>query len=99
QRHLLPALAGPFPRQEVRDRLELAMLHLPGDVPVSIPSALVRQRPDVRAAEANLHSTSALVGVAIANRLPNITLTANAGSTAFDISKLFSPHTGFWTLA
>jgi len=99
QRHLLTALAGRFPSQEVSERFELAMLHLPRDVPVSIPSALVRQRPDVRAAEANLHSTSALVGVAIANRLPNITLTANAGSTAFDISKLFSPHTGFWTLA
>jgi NodT family efflux transporter outer membrane factor (OMF) lipoprotein len=99
QRHLLTALAGRFPSQEVSERFELATLHLPRDVPVSLPSALVRQRPDVRAAEANVHSASALVGVAVANRLPNITLTANTGSTAFDISKLFSPQTGFWTLA
>jgi NodT family efflux transporter outer membrane factor (OMF) lipoprotein len=60
---------------------------------------LVSQRPDIRAAEANVHSTSALIGVAIANRLPNITLSATDGSQAFDIGKLFSPGTGFWTLA
>ena len=53
----------------------------------------------MRAAEANLHSASARIGVAVANRLPNVTLTANAGSTAFDISKLLSPETGFWTIA
>ncbi len=99
QRHLLTALAGRFPSQEVSERFELAMLQLPRNLPVSLPSNLVRQRPDVRAAESNVASASALVGVAIANRLPNITLTANAGSTAFEITKLFSPQTGFCTLA
>ena len=59
----------------------------------------MRQRPDVRAAEANLHATNAQIGVAIANRLPQITLTGNAGSTASAMSQLFSPGTSFWMIA
>jgi len=99
QRHLLTALIGRLPSQEpTRSKFTLEALRLPRDLPVTLPSALVSQRPDIRAAEANVHSTSALIGVAIANRLPNITLSANDGSQAFDISKLFSPGTGFWTL-
>jgi len=100
QRHLLTALIGRLPSQEpTRDKFTLESLRLPRDLPVTLPSTLVLQRPDIRAAEANVHSTSAQIGVTIANRLPNITLSANDGSLAFDISKLFSPHTGFWTLA
>ncbi len=99
QRHLLAALAGRFPSQEPAEKFELAALHLPRDLPLSLPSKLVRQRPDVRAAEANLQSASAQIGVAIANRLPNITLTANDGSTAFRFAELFSPGTGLWALA
>jgi len=99
QRHLLTALIGRLPSQEpTRKKFTLESLRLPRDLPVTVPSTLVSQRPDIRAAEANVHSTSALIGVAIANRLPNITLSANDGSQAFDISKLFSPGTGFWTL-
>jgi NodT family efflux transporter outer membrane factor (OMF) lipoprotein len=66
---------------------------------VSVPSALVEQRPDLRAAEANLHAASAAIGVAIANRLPNITLTADAGTSATTLDRLFTPGTGFWDLA
>jgi NodT family efflux transporter outer membrane factor (OMF) lipoprotein len=100
QRHLLTALIGRLPSQEpTRKKFTLASLRLPRDLPVTVPSTLVSQRPDIRAAEANVHSTSALIGVAIANRLPNITISATDGSQAFDISKLFSPGTGFWTLA
>jgi NodT family efflux transporter outer membrane factor (OMF) lipoprotein len=99
QRHLITALVGRLPSQEpTRSKFTLESLRLPRDLPVTLPSTLVSQRPDIRAAEANVHSTSALIGVAIANRLPNITLSANEGSQAFDISKLFSPGTGFWTL-
>jgi NodT family efflux transporter outer membrane factor (OMF) lipoprotein len=99
QRHLLTALIGRLPSQEpTRSTFTLDSLRLPRNLPVTLPSTLVSQRPDIRAAEANVHSTSALIGVAIANRLPNITLSANEGSQAFDISKLFSPGTGFWTL-
>jgi len=53
----------------------------------------------VRAAEANLHAASAQIGVAVANRLPNVTLTADTGSTALAIDKLFSPNTGFWEVS
>ena len=53
------------------------------------------QRPDVLQAEANLHAAGAQIGIAIANRLPNITLSANAGGTALSIDKLFSSGTGF----
>ena len=73
-RHLLAVLLGNFPSAQPRESFRLADLHLPRDLPVSCPSDLVRQRPDVQAAEANLHSASAQVGVAIANRLPNFTL-------------------------
>ena len=57
------------------------------------------QRPDVRAAEANVHATNAQVGVAIANRLPAITLSGNAGSTAFAVSQLFNSGTNAWLIA
>jgi NodT family efflux transporter outer membrane factor (OMF) lipoprotein len=56
----------------------------------------VAQRPDVLQAEANLHDASAKIGIAIANRLPNIALTANAGSTAAAMDQLFTSGTGFW---
>jgi NodT family efflux transporter outer membrane factor (OMF) lipoprotein len=59
---------------------------------------LIEQRPDVRAAEANLQSYSAQIGVAIANRLPNITLTGNPGSTALAMNQLFTPGTEFWVV-
>ncbi|MDE2308040.1 MAG: TolC family protein, partial [Xanthomonadaceae bacterium] len=63
-----------------------------------LPSALVEQRPDVRQAQANMHAASAQVGVAIANRLPNISLSANVGSTAVAIDQVFKSGTGFWSV-
>jgi len=97
-RDLLAVLAGRFPNQSLADNFELASLQLPEEIPVSLPSQLVAQRPDVLQAEANLHAASAQIGIAIANRLPNITLTADAGSTALSFDKLFSSGTGFWGL-
>jgi NodT family efflux transporter outer membrane factor (OMF) lipoprotein len=99
QRHLLSALTGGLPNQEPPEKFTLAGLKLPRGLPVSVPSQLVQQRPDLRAAEENLHSASALIGVAVANRLPNVTLTANVGSAAPMIAQLFSPGTGSWSLA
>jgi NodT family efflux transporter outer membrane factor (OMF) lipoprotein len=93
---LLAVLAGRFPSQAPDEKFELASLKLPEDLPVSLPSALVAQRPDVLQAEANLHDASAKIGISIANRLPNIVLTANAGSTAAAMSQLFTSGTGFW---
>jgi NodT family efflux transporter outer membrane factor (OMF) lipoprotein len=99
QRDLLTELAGRFPSQEVEEHFDLAGLQLPFDLPVSLPGKLIEQRPDVRAAEASMHSASALIGVAVAARLPQITLTATAGNSANSASNLFTPGTNFWTVA
>ena len=95
-RDQLAVLAGRFPSQAPAVNFDLATLQLPQDLPVSLPSSLVAQRPDVLQAEANLHDASAKIGIAIANRLPNIVLTANAGSSAAQMSQLFTEGTGFW---
>jgi len=97
-RDLLAVLAGRFPNQSPAEKFDLASLQLPVRIPVSLPSQLVAQRPDVLQAEANLHAASAQVGIATANRLPNIELTANVGSTALSLDKLFTSGTGFWGL-
>jgi NodT family efflux transporter outer membrane factor (OMF) lipoprotein len=97
-RDQLAVLAGRFPSQVPADKFELASLQLPAELPVSLPSQLVAQRPDVLQAEANLHAASAQIGIAVANRLPNITLSADAGSSALAIDKLFTSGTGFWGL-
>jgi NodT family efflux transporter outer membrane factor (OMF) lipoprotein len=99
QRDLLTALAGQLSPDEVLQKFDLAHLKLPTNLPISLPSKLVDQRPDVRAAEANMHSASALVGVAIAARLPNIQLTANGGTTGYNFAQSFAPGTGFYTVA
>ncbi|MDE3066047.1 MAG: efflux transporter outer membrane subunit [Verrucomicrobiota bacterium] len=98
QRDLLAALAGKFPSRAPAEKFELSTLRLSEKLPVSLPSQLVEQRPDVRQAEENLHAASAQIGVAIANRLPNITLTADAGSTALAIDQVFASGSGFWGL-
>lgn len=97
-RDLLAVLAGSFPSQGVGEQFELSSLQLPQELPVSLPSQLVEHRPDVLQAEANLHAASAQIGVAVANRLPNLTLTADAGSIAAAASKIFGSGTGFWDL-
>ena len=99
QRNLLAALAGGFPDQALPDTFALTALQLPQNLPVSLPSQLVEQRPDIRQAEANLHAASAQVGVAIASRLPNITLSANAGAAALTPASIFGAGAALWTLA
>ena len=100
QRDLVTALIGRLPSQQPPEKFELASLQLPQDLPVSLPSNLVEQRPDIQSAEAQLHAASAQIGVAVAARLPQFTLTGNAGTTANQISQLFmTPGTAFWTLA
>ena len=98
QRDALAVLAGGFPKQDVAEKFELASLQLPQELPLSLPSKLVEQRPDVRQAEENMHAASALIGVAIANRIPTITLSADAGSAPDQITKMFSSGSGFWDL-
>lgn len=95
---LMAVLTGHYPSEAPQDHFDLASLHLPQDLPLSLPSKLVEQRPDVLQAEANLHAASAAIGIAVANRLPNIELTANAGSTALALNQLFAPGSGFWSV-
>jgi NodT family efflux transporter outer membrane factor (OMF) lipoprotein len=99
QRNLLATLIGRFPSQGVGATFELSSFRFPRKLPISLPADLVRQRPDIRAAEANIRAANAQIGVAIANRLPQITLTANAGSAADAVSRLFLPGTNFWLVA
>jgi NodT family efflux transporter outer membrane factor (OMF) lipoprotein len=96
-RHLLAILAGRFPG----DAADLPEFHLedfrlPEELPVSLPSSLVRQRPDIRSAEELLHTASAAVGVATANLYPQITLSARYGTEAARIGDLFRPGTAVW---
>ena len=98
-RDLISALAGRYPSQEPSETFKLADLHLPTDLPLSLPAQLVQQRPDVRAAEELLHAASAQIGVSIANMLPNLTLSGNRGYTAADLSSLFTGPAIFWTVA
>jgi NodT family efflux transporter outer membrane factor (OMF) lipoprotein len=94
--NLMAVLTGRFPSQAPADAFSLSSLQLPKAIPVSLPSRLVAQRPDVRQAQANLHAASAQIGIAVANRLPNLELTGNAGSSALSFDRLFTPGTGFW---
>ena len=98
QRDLLAALTGRFPNQASGEAIELSTLALPQDLPLSLPSALIEQRPDVLQAEANMHAASAQVGVSIANRLPNIQLTGDAGNSSLTLSHVFGAGGGFWDL-
>jgi NodT family efflux transporter outer membrane factor (OMF) lipoprotein len=98
QRDLLAVLSGRAPDQDVQAKFELEGLQLPQDLPMSLPARLVEQRPDVRMAEANLHSACAQVGVAFAARLPNIDITANGGSAADQMHNLFGSGTSFWNI-
>jgi NodT family efflux transporter outer membrane factor (OMF) lipoprotein len=98
QRNLLTALAGRLPSEEVGETFTLAQLHLPTKLPVSLPSRLVQQRPDVKAAEAQVHQASADVGVAVANRLPQFNITATGGASAVRLAQLASPGAAFFSI-
>jgi NodT family efflux transporter outer membrane factor (OMF) lipoprotein len=95
-RDALSALLGRLPSEEPADTFQLADLTLPLDLPVSLPSKLIEQRPDVRLAEENLHAASAAVGVAIANMLPQFAINGDLGSSALKLQSLFSSYTEFW---
>jgi NodT family efflux transporter outer membrane factor (OMF) lipoprotein len=99
QRDLLAALIGRTPDKEPAAKFDLASLSLPVTLPVSLPSKLVHQRPDIRAAEAQLHAASAAIGVAVAARLPQFELTGNPGTTALSLAGLAVPDNVFWTVA
>jgi len=98
-RDLLAALAGAYTSEGPHETFKLADLHLPLDLPVSLPSQVIEQRPDVRAAQDQLHSASAQIGVATANMLPNFTIDGNAGYINTVLAGLLSPANLFWLAA
>ena len=98
QGDLLAVLAGRMPGEGIARRVAFDSLALTETLPLSLPARLVERRPDIRAAEAQLHAASARIGIAQAARLPNIALTATLGSTALDAGTLFKAGTGFWSL-
>jgi NodT family efflux transporter outer membrane factor (OMF) lipoprotein len=97
-RDLIRALVGNLPNHDVAETFTLDSLQLPQNLPVSLPSKLVEQRPDVRAAEEQMHAASADVGVAISNMLPQFNLTAMAGGEATAFGQMFSTGGPFWAL-
>ncbi|HUJ17732.1 MAG TPA: efflux transporter outer membrane subunit [Nitrospirota bacterium] len=98
-RHALTVLAGRFPVEAGQlPEFTLTGLTLPGELPLGIPSSLVRQRPDIRASEALLHAASAQIGVAESNRYPHITLTGSFGSLTTTAGDLLSGGTGVWNI-
>ena len=96
--HALAVVLGQPPADAAPPELKLANLKLPQDLPVSLPSELARRRPDILAAEAQLHAATAAVGVAIANLYPHITLTASAGQQATELNHLFDRDSLAWGL-
>jgi NodT family efflux transporter outer membrane factor (OMF) lipoprotein len=97
-RDLLRVLIGNLPNQEIPETFELSSLTLPTQLPLSLPSKIIEQRPDVRAAEEQLRSANAQVGVAIANMLPQFTITGTAGGAATQFAQMFAHGGTFWTL-
>ena len=97
-RDLIRALVGNLPNEDVSETFELDALQLPAELPVSLPAKIIEQRPDVRAAEAQLHAANAQVGVAIAAMLPQFSITGSAGGNANQFSWMFRSGGPFWNI-
>ncbi len=95
---LLATLGGKLPAEQTAADIRLAELSLPLDVPLSLPSALVQQRPDILVAQADLHAASAAIGVATAALFPAITLDASYGAAANRFGALSSGAARFWSI-
>lgn len=97
QQDLLAALVGGYPETTPATTLRLADITLPPDLPVSLPAEILRRRPDVRAAEANVHAASAAVGVAVASRLPQLSIGGTAGGASAQWGRLLSNGDNLWS--
>jgi len=98
-RNMLAALTGGFPNQAPERPFRLSGLALPHELPVSLPSRLVAQRPDVRSAQAQLHAASAAIGVATADMLPQFSITASGTGAAATFGQMFAAGHPFWGIA
>lgn len=97
-RNQLAVYVGSLPSEAALPEFDLEKLNLPRKLPLSVPSMLVRQRPDILAAEELLHAAGAQVGVATANLYPQITLNASLGSQSSRLKDLFTSGTSIWSL-
>lgn len=95
--HALSVLIGELPSESKIPAFKLDQLQLPRELPVSLPSSLVRQRPDIQASEALLHAASAQIGVATANLYPQITLNGSYGWQSTSPNTLFHPAYNIWS--
>lgn len=95
--HLMSVLIGELPSESTLPKFNLNELHLPTQLPISLPSELTRHRPDVKAAEELVHVASAQVGVATANLYPQVTLNASYGWQSTVLSQTFMPAANLWT--
>jgi NodT family efflux transporter outer membrane factor (OMF) lipoprotein len=98
-RNQLAIYAGKLPSEAKLPEFQLDAFTLPQELPVSLPSALVRKRPDILAAEARLHEASADIGVATANLFPQFELSAGYGPQATEASAFFKKDSMIWSLA
>ena len=98
-RHALAVVAGVAPGNARLPELDLGRVALPRTLPVSVPSELVHRRPDILAAEAQLHAATAAVGIAEANLYPRITLSASASQQSTDLAHLFERDATAWSAA
>jgi NodT family efflux transporter outer membrane factor (OMF) lipoprotein len=97
--HQLAVLTGHFPHDAARAEFSLSDLTLPQDLPVSLPSSLVAQRPDIKTQEMMLRQMSAAIGVATANMLPQLTLTGAYGDESLNFARLLTPGANTWSIA
>jgi NodT family efflux transporter outer membrane factor (OMF) lipoprotein len=97
-RHALSVLTGKLPSEDKIPEFNLDTLNLPETLPVSLPSSLARQRPDIQASEAVLHQACAGVGVATANLYPQITIGAGYGTQAIGTDLLFAGQSTVWNI-
>jgi NodT family efflux transporter outer membrane factor (OMF) lipoprotein len=97
--HALAALTGQFPHDAGHVALKLSDLKLPQEIPVSLPSAFVAQRPDIQAQAALMHQASAAIGVATANMLPQLTLTGSVGDESLLWGSLLQGSSSVWSIA
>jgi NodT family efflux transporter outer membrane factor (OMF) lipoprotein len=98
-KHALAVLVGRAPGNWSPPEVDLTAMTLPGRLPVSLPSELVHQRPDIQAAEAQLHAASAEIGIATAQLYPQVTLSAGVSGSSLDGGTLFSPGGLVWSVA
>ena len=97
-RHALAVLIGRTPDAAPAD-LDLAQLHVPEQVPVVVPSELLRTRPDIQAADAAVKAAAADVGVATAQMYPSLSLTASMGQGGFSWPLALSGAGAIWAVA